>query len=416
MNNTTTSIPTNIEFSSLQKFSQKAAFFCTLAFAFFIPISPALMNIFLLLVLVFVLLSGNLKEHWQIAWDNPIAKAGLLFFILFAAGTTWSIVDYGEALKGLKKYNELWYIALLLPLFNTEKRKELGINTFLASMSLILAIVYAIYFGLISQMAIPISEGHTAIISVDGGFRTHIITNILMSFALFIFAQRALLRTGSSKIIYSLLFAASFYYTTFISTGTTGQILAIGLISLLIIQHLRWKSAAVIPIFIGAIFSYGQYNTDTSINHAINKMLGGVEHDGGSASQRREFVTNSLYLVQENLWLGSGTGSVSQRYSEIPEDRIKTNITTNPHNEYAATALQLGLTGLAALFLFFSLQYRQSKRIDSVEERYLAQGLIAFIIVSSLGNSMLMDSGEGNFWIFFVALLFSSNNKSSPQA
>jgi O-antigen ligase len=145
-------------------------------------------------------------------------------------------------------------------------------------------------------------------------------------------------------------------------------------------------------------------------------MLGGVEHDGGSASQRREFVTNSLYLIQENMWLGSGTGSVSQRYADIPKDRIKTNITTNPHNEYAATALQLGLTGLTALFLFFSLQYRQSKCIESVEQRYLAQGLIAFIIVSSLGNSMLMDSGEGHFWIFFVALLFSSNNQSSAQA
>ncbi|MBL6969263.1 MAG: O-antigen ligase family protein [Gammaproteobacteria bacterium] len=404
-----------IEYSRLQQFSQQTSFYCTLAFAFFIPISPALMNLFLFFTLIFVLLSGNLKEHWHTAWSNPVARGGILLFLLFMAGTTWSIVDYSEALKGLKKYNELWYIALLLPLFNTEKRKELGINTFLASMTFILVIVYSIYFGLMDQMQVPISEGHTTIISVDGGFRTHIITNILMSFAVFIFAQRALLKKGVVRGGYIVLFVASFYYTLFISTGTTGQILVIGLIALLFIQHWRWKSAAIIPLFIGAIFSYGQYNTHTSINHAINKMIGGVEHDGGSASQRREFVTNSLYLIQENLWLGSGTGSVSQRYSEIPRDRIRTNITTNPHNEYAATALQLGLIGIIGLLLLFSTQYRQSRLINSLEHRYIAQGLITFIIVASFGNSMLMDAGEGHFWIFFVALLFASNKLSPTQ-
>ena len=366
------------------------------------------MNTFLFFTLIFILLSGNLKEHWKTAWNNPVAKAGILLFLLFIVGTTWSIVDFREALQGLKKYNELWYIALIIPLFNTENRKQLGINTFLASMSLVLLVTYSIYFGLFPQFHIPISEGHTAIISTDGGFRTHIITNILMSFSTFIFAQRAIMHTGIAKVLYAIMFTASFYYALFISTGTTGQILTIGLSTLFFIQHLRWKSAVIIPLFLGLIFSYGQYNTNTSINHAINKMLGGIEHNGGSASQRREFVTNSLYLIQENLWLGSGTGSVFQRYSEIPKERIRTNITTNPHNEYAATALQLGIAGITGLLFLYTIQYRQSKQIKPLEQRYLAQGLIALIIISSLGNSMLMDSGEGHFWAFFSALLFSA--------
>jgi len=367
-----------------------------------------LMNLFLFFTLVFVLVSGTLKEHWKMAWNNPVARAGILLFLLFIAGTIWSTVNYSEALRGLKKYNELWYIALLIPLFNSEMRKQLGINTFLASMTFILVIVYSIYFGLFAQPQILIAEDLIITISVDGGFKSRIITNILMSFAVFIFAHRALLQTGITRVFYATLFTASFYYALFISTGTTGQILTVGLSTLFFIQHLRWKSAVIIPLFLGLIFSYGQYNTNTSINHAINKMLGGIEHNGGSASQRREFVTNSLYLIQENLWLGSGTGSVFQRYSEIPKERIRTNITTNPHNEYAATALQLGIAGITGLLFLYTIQYRQSKQIKPLEQRYLAQGLIALIIISSLGNSMLMDSGEGHFWAFFSALLFSA--------
>lgn len=400
------------QYSPLQLRSQQAAFFSALAFAFFIPISPALMNIFLFFTLIFVLLSGNLKEHWATAWNNPVAKAGILFFLLFAAGTTWSIVDFGEALYGLKKYNELWYIALLLPLFHSEQRRELGLNVFLASMLFILVTVYSIYFGLFEQMYFQVNKNHGLLISVDGGFRTHIITNILMSFAAFILAQRTLLNSGKKQWTYGSLFLATFYYSVFISTGTTGQILTIGLIILLIIQHFKAKSLLLIPVLLTLIFSYGYSQQGGPIQHAINKITGGIERDGGSASQRREFSENALYLLQEYPFLGSGTGSISRRYTQLPEERVLTNLTTNPHNEYAATAIQLGLAGIIGLLILFYTQLRTSYRVSKKEYHYLAQGLVAFIVVASLGNSMLMDSGEGHFWSYISAILFSAHQSS----
>ncbi len=414
--NITAEMATLPEYSRLQQLSQKVAFYCTLAFAFFIPISPALMNVFLFFTLIFVLLSGQLQQHWKTAWRNPVARGGIFLFMLFSLGVTWSIVDFNEALYGLKKYNELWYIALLLPLFSSHQHREVGLNVFLASMALILVTVYSIYFGLMPELHIPISNDHTAVISVDGGFRTHIITNILMSFAIFIFAQRALLATSRHRWTYGVLFLFSSYYTLFISTGTTGQILAVGLISLLLIQHFREKSILLIPLLFCAIFLYGFIGTHTSIHNGISKIIGGFNHDGGSASQRRDFVENSIYLIEEKLWLGSGTGSVSKRYEQVPPERIRTHRTTNPHNEYAATSIQLGIIGIVGLVILFYLQIQFSRTISSIEHRYLAQGLIAFIIVASFGNSMLMDSGEGHFWCFMSALLFSSNKKSDKEA
>jgi len=405
-----TSTPSGTAFSKREHFSQKAAFYCALGSIFFTPISPALMNISLFLTLVFVLLSGQLKNHWETTWENPVAKGAILLFLLYAAGTIWSIVPMDEALKGLKKYNELWYIALLMPLFNTEKRKNIGVSIFLSSMGLILAIVYVLYFELTQEARFQVNENHALAITVDGGFRTHIITNILMSFFVFITAHRMIMRRRVEKISYGILFLLSINYALFISTGTTGQILTIALFSLLLLQHFGKKGFLLIPITIALFIGTGYLNKQSSVHHAINKIQKGMETSHSSAGQRLEYLKNSIYLIQEKPWIGAGTGSIEQRYAQIPKNRIETHLTSNPHNEYAATGLQLGITGIIGLLSLFLLMVYYSFQITSLENRFLAQGIITLMAVGSLGNSLLMDSGEGYFWCFFTALLFAPLN------
>lgn len=410
-----TYLPTEQSLFNANSFSEKAAFYCALSFAFFIPISPALMNTFLLLCLIFILFTGNAKEHLIIAWNNPIARYAALFFCLFLTGSIWSIAEFKETLEGLKKYNELWYIALLVPLFHSPERRQQGINILLASLTTILLLTYLIYFNIIPEIEINIADKNYSTITIDGGFKTHIITNILMSFATFVFAHRALLKSGKKKFIYFLLFIAAFYYAIFISTGTTGQILTLSLICLLIIQHFKGKSILIIPASIILIFGYGYANKSTSIHHAIEKINGGIEHDGGSASHRREYLENGIYLIKEQPWIGSGTGSITKRYAQIPEDKILTGLTDNPHNEYIAIGLQLGIIGILGLLLLFFLQIKYSFKIENKEERFLAQGISSLIIVGCLGNSLIMDSGEGHFWAYFSAILFSTIQQQNKE-
>jgi hypothetical protein len=161
-----------------KKISQQASFICLLIFAFFIPFGPALTNLFLFFTLVFVLLSGSLTEHMRIIWDNEISKLAIFLFALLTLGTFWSIADTNDAFRVLKKYNALLYIALLLPIFNSQIRKTIGINVFLLSMTSILALIYLMYFGVISEFNIPIPGRHRPVnVTIDGGFQTHIITN-----------------------------------------------------------------------------------------------------------------------------------------------------------------------------------------------------------------------------------------------
>jgi O-antigen ligase len=397
----------------IQKFSNSAAFYSVLGFAFFIPISPALMNIFLFLTLIFILLSGGYKQHLQMAWHNPVSKAGILLFALFALGTTWSIANGNDSYKMLDKYSELWYIALLMPIFSSPDRQRKGVNIFLISMTIILIIVYCIYFGFISEIKIPISANHITTISVDGGFRTHIITNILMSFAVFVFAQRLMTSAGIKRYSYAALCLSSAYYALFISTGTTGQILTTGLLSLFLIQHFHWKSVLFIPLMLSVMLGNGYLNHQSSINYTVDKVMGNGNHSGGSADQRSEFVKNGLLIFAEKPLFGHGTGSFRKLYSELSDDKILTKSTVNPHNEYISVAIQLGVVGLIGLIGLFTIQGISSFRISDREQRFIAQGLVALIVVASLGNSIIMDSGESHFWVFFSALLFAPISKKT---
>ena len=227
--------------SKFQQFSHNAAFFCAICFMFFIPSATTLMNVFIFLTFIFFCLSGNMKKQLIVIWSNPVAKNGLCFFGLLLLGITWSIADIIESLDILKKYNELWYIAFLIPIFDTPQRREIGINVFLISMGIIIVGVYLMYFEFIPSLEWTINN-HTQHFTVDGGFSSHIKTNIFMAFTMFIAAHKSIFKKDHSKWLYIFLFLFSSYYVIFISTGTTGQIIAIALLSLLVIQHLRKKA------------------------------------------------------------------------------------------------------------------------------------------------------------------------------
>ena len=188
----------NIDISTIQPFCNKAAFFCAISFMFFIPSSTALMNIFILLTLIFFLLAGNLKNNLKMVWRNPVSKIALILFLLLTLSLIWS-PDLSEAVDVLKKYNELWYIALILPFFNSDRRRNIGIQAYLISMGIVLVGVYLMYFEIILPIEWTL-QGREHHFNVEGGFASHIITNILMAFAMFIAAHKSVF----SRFFYKL--------------------------------------------------------------------------------------------------------------------------------------------------------------------------------------------------------------------
>ena len=406
--------------SKFQQFSYKAAFFCAICFMFFIPSATTLMNVFIFLTFIFFCLSGNIKKQLIVIWSNPVAKNGLCLFGLLLLGITWSIADIAESLDILKKYNELWYIAFLIPIFDTPQRREIGINVFLISMGIILVGVYLMYFEFIPTLEWTII-GKAQRFNVDAGFSSHIVTNILMAFAMFIAAHKSIFKKDNSKWLYILLFLFSSYYVLFISTGTTGQITAIALLCLFIIQHLRKKAILFLPLLM-IFISIITFNVENnSVQHAINKIMVRIDKSNpnftAEINARPQLYAHALQTIIEDPWIGTGTGSYKEAIRTKQLDFFsRTDAKKNPHNEYMLMAVQLGIIGLLALLYLFFIQATSTRKINNIEHKYIAQGLVLLIITGCMFNSLLLDSRNGHFWAFFSALLFSNLNEKQSNA
>ncbi len=371
------------------------------------------MNIFLYLALILIILNKDLIKNIKISWKNNASKFSILIFLFVTLGSLWSIGDSKDILEGISTYKKFIFVFLMLPFLVNKKNNELLINSFFISMSFILLLVYSIFLDIMQPINIQLFEGIFLHVSESGGFKTHIITNILFAFFSFMSIHRFF---DSGKVRYLFLGIFSLYYSIFINDGTTGQILSISLLSVLTFQKLKYKTIFVLPIILLGIFFYGANNENTAINHAINKIHTGLNNyeSGsvkGSPATRLALATNGLIIIKENPWIGTGTGSINQ--SHVINVNKFTNAfkypskVTNPHSEYLSIAIQYGLIGLLLyLFLIYKL-FKCTKQLPNDFYKHSAQGLLVLIVIGSFGTSIITDSGEGHLIMLFAAILFA---------
>ena len=408
----------SIAFESTNK---KIAFYCATLFSFFIIFGPALTNLFLFFTLLFVILSGNLKSHLIDAWANPISKFSFIFFLLFFIGIFWSIAETSDALRVWKKYLPFFFIPMLIPLFNSVEKQRLGINIFLSSTLIVLTISYLIYFGLISEFDVSIPGRHRPLnVSMEGGFQSHIITGILITFSTFIYLIKFKYIDNNKKFLYLFLILISSYYIFIISPGLTGKALLLVLFLFYILKNINKKWNIILVVVTLSTFFIAANNIDLvkkthpNIKFTIEKILHTYqiffeETTPENVNFRPQRNINSIKMITSDPWIGTGTGSYLAAYkSKLPEiEAITTGTKRNPHNEYLSIGVQLGLLGILFFVYLFYLQFRHSLKNKDREIKDISQGFIVFMIVGCVANSMIMDSGEGHFYAYFSALLFS---------
>jgi len=252
--------------------------------------------------------------------------------------------------------------------------------------------------------------GNHAPFTVDGGFSSHIMTNILMSFVVFSSAHKVVFSSTKVRWLYGVLFVGSFYYVLFISKGTTGQLITLSLLGLLLIQYFGKKTLILLPVLVLFIGILTLSIENNAIKHAINKIESRISHiEDGNPNTRPQLAIHAFKLFIEDPIIGTGIGSYKIALeSKQPEFSERTPHKYNPHNEYLIISVQLGLLGLLTLLFLFYTQAKETQKIQDKEQQYLAQGLVVLFVIGCLGNSLIMDSGEGHFWAFFSALFFSN--------
>lgn len=367
--------------------------------AFVLPLTTAALEVFLIATVIFSLLAGNWREKYTILRTNPVALMFLVFFSLPVIGIFYTSASQLDVVHSLLKYSKFLFGFFLFSVFLDERTAHYAIVAFLLAATLTLLLSFVKFFtgwDLLHRFG-----------SDSGIFKDHIFTGFLLAFTSYCYGLLAFSR-NAWRWAFALLFFLAAFNVLFINVGRSGYLVFFSLLCLLSWQQWRWKGLAkffLLAIFLLASIFLFKNNFRSSFLTTQSEIQ---KYDRGkintSSGLRLSFYKNSLTLLRQHPWLGTGTGSFTQVYSQQAKDHsINTH---NPHNEYLNIGVQFGALGIITLLALFWIHWYESFRLAPIRKNF-AQAVLISIAVGSLFNSWFMDVTQGCFYIFFTALVFS---------
>jgi O-antigen ligase len=382
-----------------------------------IPISVAVDNVLLAVILLCWLLGGGYREKLAGIRANPVAGLALGLFALFLVGSLYSIGTAADVIDSLTRASRLLLIPALIPLLRERKWRMRGITAFLGAMLVTLGLSYLVWLGLLD------GNGGLKGTRLDPvAFKAHITHNVFMAFAAFLLAQAALdASTRRRRIVLALLCAAAVANVLLMVPGRTGMIVLLVLFVYFLWRWLRARGLAIAGVALTALTVIVLASPDSMLHRRITladaefeQWRAGVPPDRtNSVGLRLEFLRNTLEIIGRNPLLGVGTGGFSKAYADRV-DGTGASPTENPHNEILLLVVQFGVAGFALLGALFVTQWRLAARLPGGFEPAVARALVLTIGVASLLSSTLLDHAEGLFFVYMSGLLFAGVPGSRP--
>jgi len=386
----------------------RTAQWAAIALGLSIPISTALDNLLLAVVLAGWLASGAWRMKWDAVRGNRIALAALALYGLLLAGTLYGTPAPGEVRATLAKYLDLLWIPILTWLFREGAMRERALYALAASLALVLATSFLLMADVIPHA--PFLKGDP---SYPVALKTRQTHGLLMAFGAFLYAQLALAAVARlTRILWCVLALLAAANGLLVVPGATGY-LVLGTLALYL--GFVWKgwrgiaAAAAAAAIAGSLLMTlpGPFSERVHLIRAeIAQWRPGVPNALSSTGTRIEFYRLSIEIVKDRPLLGHGTGAFASSYAEKTKSQVALP-TRNPHNEYLHMLVQLGVVGLAALLYLFWTHWRLAPMLATPLSRHLARGLILTIAVGCLFNSWLMDHTEGLLYAWLTGLLFA---------
>ena len=391
----------------IQAGAQRFARYAAIALGASLPLSTALDNVLLVLLLLCWLASGRYSEKLASIRANPVAVAALLLFALVLAGLMWGTGPLADGRVYAKKYSDLVAIALLVTVFTNPADRERALVALAASLALSLVLSFVLWMGWLPPWGFVVGK-----VDDPSVFKQRIPHNVLMSFGVLLYVVLAReARDRTWQVVWIVLALAAAINVVLMVRGRTGYVLIVAFALLLILSMRQWKTlvAAAALTTIGLV---GAYHFSTGLQQRVAQTVSEARDwkpgvaTNTSVGGRLEFYRNTLGIIAEHPILGVGTGGFAQAYaariqgSDLGETR-------NPHNLYLLVTAQLGLVGLALLAFLLIQQWRYAARLTIPYHTLLARAVVLTLVVGGLFNSMIIDHTESLFFAWCSGLLFA---------
>lgn len=371
--------------------------------------SPVLTNMMVLLLIILILFSKDLRGSIARSWQQPLVRAALAFYAIVSLGVVYSVASFQDALSMWWGWRKLLLLPLALALFDDPGRK---LQFLLIFVGVVASAAIASFFVWFTGYTFPFAPGGPGVL-----LRNHATQG--MMFAVAAFAAIVLsTRLGSSTTRWLLIACAVLLAANiaFVTPGRSGfLVLLICAIAATIgflcdTQYLSRKKALIgSGIMLVAVVSGLAWapNSRDRIAQALHEMQHYQQQkEITSMGIRVHFWINTLDLMQTRPIFGYGTGAFGTAYAQVTMDRpgLASVPTADPHNQYMKVGVEHGLIGLLVFLAMLITAFRQ--RVSS-PFRLLGLGVLAAWASTSLANSHFSTFNEGTFIYIWLGIMLA---------
>jgi O-antigen ligase len=332
---------------------------------------------------------------------QPAGGLPVLLWVLALAGMLWAFdLPMMERYGGLRSFQKLLFIPLLMIHFSRSERAVWVMNGFLVSCTAMLVVSWAIFF----KPTLPwpwIGSGGRPGIPVRDYIAQSAEFTICAMLLKFWHQPRRLPAIGA--VLLALGFLAN---VLFVAASRTSLVVIPVLVLLFAFKKLRWK--AIVGLLVAAIASgaitwtFALETRSTII--ALVKEVEDFRPDAqrSRSGERLEFWRKSIEFIERAPVAGHGTGSIRDQFRKaaVGQTGMAALAAHNPHNQTFAVAIQLGLVGTTVLFAMWLAHLLMFRGEGMVAWAGLV--IVTQNVVGSLFNSHLFDFSQG--WTYAIGV------------
>jgi len=382
---------------------EKAVSWSLIASVFFLPISSSLFSVSLTITLGLMMVLPRYQRQSMRFLRQPWFFWSFFLVGLSFAACLWTQAPFADASVYADKYSKLLFVPGFVLAFQSAKVRSYALHAFILAMLLTCVVSWAKIVGWSHYHGDE--AGHV--------FRNHIITGYMMALAAYVCVGLALLPHQNYRLGYALLALLFSYHVLFIGMGRTSYLTYLMLMSQVILQHASWRRALTFAlgllVLLGVIYQCSgvmQQRTQEAVHDwsAYHQQI----DKNTPVGFRLQFHDYAYGLFKQSPWLGLGTGGFGHAFQRDQPVPSWGTALFEPHSQYWLVAVDWGLVGVGALFLYGLALVLAIHRVR--ETRWLGLGLISSFCLGCCFDSLLLYSSTGYFFLLLMALCLAAGD------
>ncbi len=287
---------------------------------FVIPVSTALTNIVLGVLCLFWILDNRTDRF--ASWlgmfrSNPVALMGAAVFLMHLLGMVYTAGETAKIGESLSDGARFLFISMMMLYFRDDTIRRAFLFSFMAAMGMILVLSCLLCLDLLPGLIPVWGDSQNCVI-----FHDHIKQNVFMAFTAFL-AGLQVRKPGIGwirKSLWMIFSLAALVNVLFMVAGRTGHVIVMVLLAYYFLTWNRAKSLVAGGLVFLLLVTFAWINPANPLFKRAGIVMEEVKEwqldepadITSSSGLRLEWMVNSLKLIRQNPFIGTGTGSLKQ--------------------------------------------------------------------------------------------------------